>query len=306
MRIVVASDRFAGMLSAPQVTAAIATGWRRWQPEDELVGVPLSDGGDGFAYVLEGGAAASLAGGTAAGRTVVVDAADDGDTTALGAAVLAALRPSVPAVTRVVVGLAGGIGRASDGGLGALLALGGVQTGRHLDLTDVRRRLADVDLVIATDVDDPADSVPDWLPTTAASLAASPGAGARRGTGLALLAVGATRINASQYAIDVTGLAGHIAGPPVADLVVTGEATLGPNSKRGRVVAGVARTAAASGSPVIAFCDSLEFGRRELANLGLEAAYACGPHGVMASEQQMLDTLADRAERVARTWSPRW
>lgn len=58
MRVLVAPDCFTGTLSAPQAAQAIAAGWARAAPHDELVQVPLSDGGPGFVDVL----AASLGG----------------------------------------------------------------------------------------------------------------------------------------------------------------------------------------------------------------------------------------------------
>jgi glycerate kinase len=52
MRIVVAPDKFAGTLTATEAADAIAAGWRRTAPGDELDLVPLSDGGPGFIEVL--------------------------------------------------------------------------------------------------------------------------------------------------------------------------------------------------------------------------------------------------------------
>lgn len=52
MRVVIAPDRFAGTLTAVEAAEAIATGWRRAAPHDELVLVPMSDGGAGFVDVL--------------------------------------------------------------------------------------------------------------------------------------------------------------------------------------------------------------------------------------------------------------
>jgi glycerate kinase len=54
VRILIAPDCFTGTLSAGQAADAIAEGWRRRAPGDELVLVPLSDGGPGFLDVLSG------------------------------------------------------------------------------------------------------------------------------------------------------------------------------------------------------------------------------------------------------------
>ena len=52
MRVVFAPDKFAGTLSAVEAAAAMARGWARRSPDDELVQVPMSDGGPGFVDVL--------------------------------------------------------------------------------------------------------------------------------------------------------------------------------------------------------------------------------------------------------------
>jgi glycerate kinase len=60
MRIVVAPDKFAGTLTAIEAAEAIAEGWRRTAPDDELVLVPLSDGGPGFVEVMHAGLGGTL------------------------------------------------------------------------------------------------------------------------------------------------------------------------------------------------------------------------------------------------------
>jgi glycerate 2-kinase len=52
MRVVVAPDSFGGTLSATAAAEAIASGWRRTAPDDELRLLPLADGGTGFVEVL--------------------------------------------------------------------------------------------------------------------------------------------------------------------------------------------------------------------------------------------------------------
>ena len=48
MHIVIAMDKFAGTLSAPEAVRAVTTGWLRTAPGDTVTGVPMSDGGPGF------------------------------------------------------------------------------------------------------------------------------------------------------------------------------------------------------------------------------------------------------------------
>ncbi|HEX6330945.1 MAG TPA: glycerate kinase [Actinomycetota bacterium] len=47
MRVLVAPDKFRGTLSAEQAARAIAAGWRRERPDDELDLAPMADGGEG-------------------------------------------------------------------------------------------------------------------------------------------------------------------------------------------------------------------------------------------------------------------
>lgn len=52
MRILMAPDKFKGTLTAPAVAAALATGWRRARPDDQIVELPVADGGDGTLATL--------------------------------------------------------------------------------------------------------------------------------------------------------------------------------------------------------------------------------------------------------------
>jgi len=52
VRILVAPDKFRGTLTARQAAEAIATGWQRTRPGDELDLVPMADGGEGTMQAL--------------------------------------------------------------------------------------------------------------------------------------------------------------------------------------------------------------------------------------------------------------
>ena len=52
VRVLICPDKFAGTLTAPAAAAAIAAGWHDTAPGDELVELPLADGGPGFVDVL--------------------------------------------------------------------------------------------------------------------------------------------------------------------------------------------------------------------------------------------------------------
>jgi glycerate 2-kinase len=52
VKVVIAPDGFGGTLTAREAGAAIAEGWTAARPQDELVVVPLSDGGEGLLDVV--------------------------------------------------------------------------------------------------------------------------------------------------------------------------------------------------------------------------------------------------------------
>jgi glycerate kinase len=52
MRVLIAPDKFRGTLTARQAAEAIATGWRRVRPDDELDLAPMADGGEGTMAAL--------------------------------------------------------------------------------------------------------------------------------------------------------------------------------------------------------------------------------------------------------------
>lgn len=186
MRVLVAPDKFAGTLTAVEAAEAIAEGWRRQAPDDELDLAPMADGGPGFVDVLHqalGGelVAADVRGPygervpaaiVRVGRTAYVEAAqacglhltspaerDPERATTYGVGELVRLAIEDGAGT-VVVGL-GGSGT-NDGGAGFLQAMGATADA-PLDqgpvglaaLTQVTLPDVDARLVAATDVDNP-------------------------------------------------------------------------------------------------------------------------------------------------------
>ena len=157
MRVLIAPDCFTGTLTAAQAAEAIAEGWRRSAPDDDLTLLPLSDGGPGFIDVLAGALdvstvlvtasdplgrpvpAAILVVDQGAARTAYIESAQacglhlltGGErnpmvtsTYGVGELIEAAVGAGA---TRVVVGL-GGSGT-NDGGAGMLAALGAGDTG---------------------------------------------------------------------------------------------------------------------------------------------------------------------------------
>jgi glycerate kinase len=189
MRILVAPDKFAGTLTAVEAAEAVAAGWRRHAPDDEVDLAPMSDGGPGFVDVLHAAMGGELLAVTVRGpgsegvpatvlrrgEVAYVESAQacglhltggEGaeQTTTYGVGELVAHAVDSGART-VVVGL-GGSGT-NDGGAGLLAALGaradrpldggGVALAgiTRVDLAAARERLDGVRLVAASDVENP-------------------------------------------------------------------------------------------------------------------------------------------------------
>jgi glycerate kinase len=175
VQVLIAPDCYGDSLTAVEAAQAIADGWRRGRPDDELTLAPQSDGGPGFVGVLAGrigevqtlGVSGPLTEEVsaewvldpAAPRTAYIECAQacglallGGPPTAqtalaahsrgVGQLIAAALRSGAG---RIVVGLGGSA--CSDGGRGIVEELGGLAAARQL--------LADVELIAATDVEHP-------------------------------------------------------------------------------------------------------------------------------------------------------
>lgn len=364
MRVVIAPDKFAGTLTAVEAAEAIAEGWRRRAPHDELELVPMADGGPGFVDVLHatlGGDLLALTVTGPYGEPVPASLLRVGDTAYVESAQACGVHLTPPeqrdpehATSRgvgelvaaaidggartVAVGL-GGSGT-NDGGAGLLAALGAeaepagaLDAGpsrlgglRAVDLAPARRRVEGVRIVMASDVDNPllgligATNVygpqkglsQDRLQTVDAMLeslaaatdkktALAKGAGAAGGLGFALLLLGATREPGVELVSAAIGLDRKAAA---ADLVVTGEGAFDFSSRSGKVPYGVAAVASRALVPCIALAGQVLVGSREMRALGIESAYSVVD--LVGEERSFADpagTLADLAERTARSWS---
>ncbi|MBA3783317.1 MAG: glycerate kinase, partial [Nocardioides sp.] len=118
-----------------------------------------------------------------------------------------------------------------------------------------------------------------------------------------LLLLGATREPGIGMVVERVGLADRAR---TADLVITGEGAFDFSSGSGKVPYGVAEVAGAALRPCIALAGQVSVGSREMRTLGVESAY--GMVDLVGEERSFADphgALADLAERVARTWSPR-
>ncbi|MFI1538555.1 glycerate kinase [Streptomyces anandii] len=340
--MLVAADKFKGSLTAVQVAERVTAGLRRAVPDLEVETLPVADGGDGTvdAAVAAGferrevrvagplgqevSAAFALRGGTA-----VVEMAEASGLQRLPAGVFAPLtastygsgellRAALDAGARTIVFGVGG-SATTDGGAGMLSALGArfldaegepVPPGggalaalAHADLSGLDRRLASVDLVLASDVDNPltgplgapavygpqkgaspddvealdaalahfAKVLESAVGERAAEFALSPGAGAAGGIGYGALLLGARFRPGIEVMLDVLGFAPALER---ASLVITGEGSLDDQTLHGKAPAGVAAAARAAGKEVVAVCGRLALPPAALGRAGIRRAYA--------------------------------
>src|SRR5699024_10200523 len=52
LQVLIIPDKFKGTLTAPEAAEAMARGWRKTRPFDQLELLPMSDGGDGFGPIV--------------------------------------------------------------------------------------------------------------------------------------------------------------------------------------------------------------------------------------------------------------
>ncbi|MDQ1049763.1 glycerate kinase [Streptomyces sp. V4I2] len=340
-RVLIAADKFKGSLTAVEVAERVTAGLRRAVPGLDVDALPVADGGDGTvdAAVAAGfeRREVRVAGPlgqevTAAfalrGDTAVVEMAEASGLQRLPAGVFAPLtastygsgellRAALDAGARTIVFGVGG-SATTDGGAGMLSALGarfldaegeplapgggGLADLASADLTDLDARLASVEFVLASDVDNPLTG-PKGAPAVygpqkgaspddvqaldaalahyakvlersvgakAAEYAASPGAGAAGGIGYGALLLGARFRPGIEVMLDVLGF-----GPALekATLVITGEGSLDEQTLHGKAPAGVAAAARAQGKEVIAVCGRLALPPEALGRAGIRRAY---------------------------------
>ena len=248
-------------------------------------------------------------------------------------------------VEKIIVGIGGSA--TNDGGAGMLQALGALLLDAHhqpigagggclqdlaaIDLSGLDKRLADVEIVVACDVDNPlcgekgASAVfgPQKGATAEmvqaldsglqhfAALAArdlgldiqSPaGAGAAGGMGGGVLLLPDARLQAGvKIVMEAVGLAEKVQD---ADLVITGEGRMDAQSVHGKTPIGVAHTAKAFGKPVIAIVGCLREDYEVVYAQGIDAVFPIIRQ--LGSLEEILqhgrDNLVSAAQNVARIY----
>jgi len=346
--VLVAPDKFKGTLGATQAAAAIGRGLLGGGVEEVRL-LPIADGGEGTMEAMvraaggrtlgaaatdalgrEVGAAFALLEG---GRVAVVEQAQasglwrlhDGELDAVAASSRGTgelIGAAVDAGAHEIVITVGG-SATTDGGRGALEALGAHFTSRTADLRELRRRLRSVKLLLACDVRIPL-SGPDgaarlfapqkgaspeeveelegrlvaWArlarTSTGRDPASEPMAGAGGGLAGGLWAfAGATLRPGAALVLDTIGFD---AAMQASFAVVTGEGSLDRQTLRGKAVFEVATRCRQNGVPCYAVpgVDQLEAFEHRLMNVEVEAAARNGRLATEADVERAARRLARR------------
>jgi glycerate kinase len=284
VRVLAAPDKFRGTASAHEAAAAIASaGWDLGLDVDEC---PLSDGGEGILAVLGGANRTSRVTGPHGrpvdapwrlhGRVAVIEmalasglelAGGAAENDALGATTAGTGELIAKAIDQgartVLVGLGGSA--TTDGGLGAVEAIGGVARIRSVALEvacDVRTRFVDAAAVFAPQKGASAAQVQlltarlnrladRYLAEYGVDVRSVDGTGAAGGLAGGLLAIGGRLLPGFDLVADHVDLHERLAD---ADVVVTGEGYLDQQSLDGKVVGGILELAAEATTPVVVIC----------------------------------------------------
>jgi glycerate kinase len=349
--VVVAPDKFKGTLAAADAAAAIGRGLLAGGVEDVRL-LPVADGGEGTMDAIVRGRSGRILGAPATdalgreigaafavlegGRVALVEQAQasglwrlrDDELDAVAASTHGTgelIRAAIDAGAREIVVTVGG-SATTDGGRGALEALGGHFTSRTADVRALRRTLRGVKLLVACDVRTPMCG-PDGAART---FAPQKGAGPEEVEQLERRLVAWARLARDQTGRDpraepLTGAGGGLAGGlwafagaalrPGAALVldtigfdaamqesfavVTGEGSLDRQTLRGKAVFEVATRCRQGGVPCYAVpgVDRLDAFEHRLMNIEVEAA---ARDATVASETD----LERAARRMARRLLP--
>jgi glycerate kinase len=203
---------------------------------------------------------------------------------------------------------------------------GGLARLARADLSGLDPRLSSVELILASDVDNPltgpkgapavygpqkgaspddvelldaalthyAQVLETELGPKAVEYAAAPGAGAAGGIGYGALLLGARFRAGIEVMLDVLGFAPALQR---ADLVITGEGSLDEQTLHGKAPVGVASAARTAGRDVVAVCGRLALSPEVLERAGIRRAYP-----LTAVEPDVATCISDAGpilERVA-------
>lgn len=214
---------------------------------------------------------------------------------------------------------------------GEAIAFGGAALAslEHIDIATLDPRLADCDLLLACDVDNPLcgphGAAYVYGPQKGATremvaqldkalchyaevikrdlgidIRDVPGAGAAGGLGAGLMVFLKAKLQPGvEVIIQATGLIEHLKG---AELVFTGEGRIDSQTASGKTPVGVARRAKEFGLPVIAIAGEIGDGYQAVFKQGIDSVFsiARGPISLSQSLSVAEELTADTAERVMR------
>ncbi|WP_285314267.1 glycerate kinase [Pseudarthrobacter sp. fls2-241-R2A-168] len=372
MRVIIAPDSFKGTITAAAAAAAIATGWHDVRPEDDLLRIPMADGGEGTLAAVESAVPGAervsvevLGPATGANPQASTHLADwlrlparDGYgpvgvielAAASGIEHLSSLAPLTAhtygfgqlihhalksGISRILLAI--GSSASTDGGTGALKALGARFIDRNanllplgggflpdLEFVDFRDLLSPPPggAVVLSDVTNPllgpqgaacifgpqkgADDqeishLEKGLETLASKIGKDPnfpGAGAAGGTGYGLARWGAEiRPGAAEIA-DIIGLTNAVKD---AHLIITGEGRFDNQSRQGKVTGYVAGLAAQAQIPVALVAGAIE---------GKTSDYTCPTslsqlaQSIQAAKNNPQRWLEEAGRILASQWAP--
>jgi glycerate kinase len=346
MQVLVAPDCYGDSLSAVEAAAAIATGWVRSRPGDRFIVAPQSDGGPGFvevlasrlgemrrvrvsgplegtvdaAWVFEPGSSTAYLECAQACGLALLDGPPTPETAlaahsrGVGQLIAEALRAGA---ARIVVGLGGSA--CTDGGQGMIAELGGLDV--------ARRKLADVELIAASDTEYPlvgpwgaarvfgpqkgADTaavaalevrLEAWAleleEVAGRDVSAEPGAAAAGGIGAGLLALGGRCESGAAIIAEHTHLADDL---ETAEMIVTGDGRFDEQSLHGKVVGFLADAADPLGIPVIVLAGQVCLDNSAVRSSGIMSALAIADYAgsVRLAQADAANQLMGLASQVA-------
>jgi glycerate kinase len=214
---------------------------------------------------------------------------------------------------------------------GEAIAFGGAALSslEHIDVATLDSRLADCDILLACDVDNPlcgpngASCVYGPQKGATSEMVAQldralahyadvierdlgidirdiPGAGAAGGLGAGLMVFLKARLEPGvEVIIQATGLIAHLKG---AELVFTGEGRIDGQTACGKTPVGVARRAKELGLPVIAIAGEIGDGYQAVFGEGIDSVFSIAPGPISLSQSLSMaeELTADTAERAVR------
>ncbi|MDG3087349.1 glycerate kinase [Vibrio hannami] len=249
-------------------------------------------------------------------------------------------------MTKLIIGLGGSA--TNDGGIGMLAALGakltdsegnpvtpngtGLAQIENINIEGMDSRLADVDILVACDVDNPLcgehgasatfgkqkgatpediefldNGLRNFGEKVATQLGKEiisvPGTGAAGGMGAALIGfTNATMKAGIDIVVETVQLSDQIAG---SDLVITGEGRIDWQTIHGKTPMGVAREASKHAVPVVAMAGCVGDNYQAVYDIGIQAVFTALPRAMdlQTAFAESSINLANLAENVARVWS---